>query len=261
MYRAAPPWTGPMRFDVGEKLSAALFFVVLSVALPWRLNAFLFVLLLLVRLSFKSFRPATAVAQRRFRVLARYFVLIVLLMTFMNGLLIKGGTTWPLPGGFALSSEGIEFGLRTGMRLLVIATSLPLFFSSTPIPRLAQFLQNVGWPTQLVLTLLLTLYFIETLPERISMIFTAQEARGAPVRSTFLARTKGFFLVLSPLLLSALVESIDRGMALELRGFHSGSKLSFSGEAGEARLGTAGILFLVLSALCIVWIVIRWLLP
>jgi energy-coupling factor transport system permease protein len=251
-----------MRFDVGEKLSATLFCILLSVALPWRLNAALFVFLLLVRFSFKSFRPASAVSRRRFRVLARYFVLVVLLMTVINGLLIKGGTVWPLPGGFSLSGEGVEFGLRTGMRLLVIATSLLLFFGSTPIPRLARFLQSVGWPTQLVMTLLLTLYFIETLPERISLIFTAQEARGAPVRANILARTKGFFLILSPLLLSAIVESIDRSMALELRGFHSGSKLSFSdNEADEARLSIISLSFLVLSSLCILWIILQWLLP
>jgi len=250
-----------MRFDVGEKLSLTLFLLLLSIVLPWHLNGVLFLLLVLFRYAFRPFRPVSDASRRRSSALARYLAIVVLLMTIVNGLLIKEGTLWPLPGGFTMSSEGVTFGLRTGMRLLVIAMSLLLFFGSTPIPRLAQFLQSVGWPVQLVMTLLLTLHFIDTVPDRVSLIFTAQEARGAPVRANILARTKAFFLILSPLLLSGIVESIDRSMALELRGFHGGAKLSFRGdETSRGRMTMVSMLFLILSILCIVWIILRWLL-
>lgn len=251
-----------MRFDVGEKLAFTLFLLLLSMVLPWYWNAALVLLLMLLRAAFRALRPGSETSRRRSRALARYLLLVVLLMTIVNGLLIREGALWPLPGGFTISSGGIEFGLHTGMRLLVIAMSLLLFFGSTPIPRLAQFLQSVGWPVQLVMTLLLTLHFVETLPDRVSMIFTAQEARGAPVRANILARAKAFFLILSPLLLSGIVESIDRGMALELRGFHSGSRLAFRGDQEQPRrLSAISILFLGLSALCLSWIILRWLLP
>ncbi len=250
-----------MRFDVGEKLSLTLFLLLLSMLLTWYWNGALFLLLVLLRYSFNPFRPVSETSRRRSSTLARYLALVVILMTVVNGLLIKEAPLWPLPGGFTLSGEGIEFGLRTGMRLLVIAMSLLLFFGSTPIPRLAQFLQNIGWPVQLVMTLLLTLHFVETVPEKVSLIFTAQEARGAPVRASILARTRAFFLILSPLLLSGIVESIDRSMALELRGFHSGTKLSFrESSLPRARISVVGVLFLILSLLCIVWIILRWLL-
>jgi energy-coupling factor transport system permease protein len=70
-----------------------------------------------------------------------------------------------------------------------------------------------------VLVLLLTLHFLEQLPARIHQIFLAQQARGAPVDAGMLSRTKALFSILSPLVLSSIVESIDRGTALELRGF------------------------------------------
>lgn len=248
-----------MRFDVGEKLSATLFLILLAIILPWYLNAALVLCLLIARSTVPSIRPASQVLRRRFRQLSGYFTIVVVLMTLVNGLLMEGGTQWEVPGGFSISSVGLEFGLRTGMRLLVIATSLLLFFGSTTIPRIAQFLQSAGWPVQLVMTLLLTLHFVETLPDRVSMIFTAQEARGAPVRANMFARTKGFFLILSPLVLSAIVESIDRSMALELRGFHRGTKLTFDGEtAAPGRMTIVSLAFLVLSFFCILWIILQW---
>jgi len=249
-----------MRIDVGEKLSITLFLLVLSVVLPWYLNTAVVLCLMLLRTTAPPFQPASELSRRRFRVLSRYFVLVIIVMTLINGLLMKGGAQWALPFGLSLSGDGIEFGLRTGMRLLAIAASLLLFFGSTTIPQIAQFLQSVGWPVQIVMTLLLTLHFVETLPDRVAMIFTAQEARGAPVRANAFARAKTFLLILSPLLLSAIVESIDRSMALELRGFHGGSRLSFSSdELKPGRMSVMSMLFLILSALCILWILVQWL--
>jgi energy-coupling factor transporter transmembrane protein EcfT len=249
-----------MRIDVGEKLSITLFLLVLAIILPWYGNAALALFLLLLRMTAPPFQPVFGDSRRRFLLLARYFVLVIIFMTLMNGFLIKGGVKWELPLGLSISSEGIEFGLRTGMRLLAIAAALLLFFGSTTIPQIAQFLQNVGWPVQLVMTLLLTLHFVETLPDRVAMIFTSQEARGAPVRANAFARVKAFLLILSPLLLSAIVDSIDRGMALELRGFHGGSRLTFtSDETQSGRMSAISMLFLTLSALCILGIFLQWL--
>lgn len=249
-----------MRIDVAEKLSITLFLLVLAIVLSWYMNAALVLFLLLLRMIAPPFRPVSDVSRRRFRVLARYFVLVIIFMTLVNGLLIRGGVQWALPFDLSISADGIEFGLRTGMRLLAIAASLLLFFGSTTIPQIAQFLQSVGWPVQLVMTLLLTLHFVETLPDRISMILTAQEARGGQVRANAFARAKAFLLILSPLLLSAIVESIDRSMALELRGFHDSSRLSFSAdETKQGRMSAISILFLVLSAFCLLWILVQWL--
>jgi len=249
-----------MRFDVSEKLSAVLFLLLLSVALPWYYNLALFVLLLISRWLVPSLRPISPPSSRTFWSVLRYFILVILAMVAINGLLIQEGEELKLFDGVLFSTEGLEFGIQTGSRLLVIATTVLLFFGSTGIPRIAEFLQTAGWPVQLVMTLLLTLSFIETLPKKISMIFTAQEARGAAVRSNVFLRAKSFFLILSPLLLSSIVESIDRSMALELRGFHRATKLSFGGSpAGPRSRSAVSVILLALSILLIVWIILQWL--
>ena len=111
------------------------------------------------------------------------------------------------------------------------------------------------------MTLLLTLYFIDRLPDRIDQIFTAQEARGAPVRASVPARLRSFFMILSPLVLSSIVESIDRGMALELRGFQGDVRISFGPDSNAIHRASAiSVVFLVLSCIAFIWIVYQWLL-
>lgn len=248
-----------MRFDVREKLSGLLFMILLSIALPWHLNFAAVCLLLVTHRFVTGLRPLSSQASRRFWAVLRYFSIALLVMALVNGFFIREGEQWTLFRGVIMWSGGLEFGVQTGSRLLLLATSILLFFASTSISRIAEFLQDAGLPVQLVMTLLLTLSFLERLPHNIAMIFTAQEARGAAVRSNAFLRARAFFLILSPLLLSSIVESIDRSMALELRGFHRGSKLSF-GDRSTSMKNRSPISFglLTLSFLTFAWIIFQW---
>ena len=179
-----------------------------------------------------------------------YFSLVAVLMTILNGILIPGGSILAQVAGVTLFQEGVLFGVRTGARLLLLSSALMVFFGSTPMSDIAAFLHRVGLPTQVVMALLLTLHFLDSLPTRVSKIFEAQQARGAPVRSSILSRALAFFSILSPLVLSSLVESIDRGMALELRGYHSGTRLCFPGD-GISGFSFLTVFFLILTLLAI----------
>ena len=157
--------------------------------------------------------------------------------------------------------RGLQFGLAVGLRFVALGMALLLFFSSTPIPAIADALHDAGMPFQIVVTLLLTLHFLDQLPVRIDGIFTAQEARGAPVRSHFVARLRSFFSILSPLVLSSIVESIDRGMALELRGFRGSAETPKGNTRNDRSISVLSVAFLLLSLLTLFWMVTRWFLP
>ena len=189
-----------------------------------------------------------------------YLVLAASAMVVANGFLFREGDMLPLAGGFSLFAGGLQFGLAVGLRFVALGTALLLFFSSTPIPAIADALHDAGMPFQIVSTLLLTLHFLDQLPVRINQIFTAQEARGAPVRSHVVARIRSFFSILSPLVLSSIVESIDRGMALELRGFRTAGPGRKSERSGR-NISVLSVVFLVLSLFTLFWMLTRWFLP
>ena len=209
-----------MHFDVGTKLAAVILLAVCSLTAPWSISAGLILLVLGLELLFPPFRPLSPQAHRLFTRFALFAGLFAFIVVAANGILMKGETLLQF-GMIAISREGILFGLSVAARLILLSLALLAFFVSTPIRVVGEFLKDLGIPETLVSLTLLSLYYVEQLPRRISQIFVAQEARGAPVRANILSRARSLVAVLSPLVLSSLVESIDRGLALALRGFRT----------------------------------------
>ncbi|GJQ20675.1 MAG: hypothetical protein HBSIN02_10300 [Bacteroidia bacterium] len=245
-----------MAHSINDKLSILIFFLSIALAGPAEAALISVIVLLITRALAPPFRPLAQASRRRFLPVFLSLVLLACLMTIVNGLLLQEGEVFTV-AGLSLYEGGIRFGVKTGARLLLIATSLLVFFGSVTIPHLASSLQHAGLPTQIVMTVLLTVYFLETIPERITRIFSAQEARGAPVRSRVDRRVRSFLSILAPLILSGIVESIERGTALTLRGYRAGTRLEFEG-GGESRLSGVGKLFIVLSFFVFI---LAWVLP
>lgn len=244
-----------MRVDIPSKLSATLFFIICALTLSWQLNAALFVVLTIIgTLSQRSPQRRTLqVGHHTFQRFLLTIVAFVLLITILNALLLREGKELQTSIGLTFYSGGLEFGLRTSFRLAVISAALVLFFSYTPLRDFIVYLQQTSVPSALVVILFLSLHFIGQLPERIAQIFTAQEARGAPVRGNLFARTKAFASILSPLVLSSIIETLDRGAALEVRGFrgHLSSHQQPSSPTAASRIVT--MIFLLASFALVVW--------
>jgi energy-coupling factor transport system permease protein len=249
-----------MRIGIPEKLSFTLFLTVAALVFPWMASAGLVVVLLILRALIPDLRPLDAESASRFRKFFAILVLLVLFMTLLNALLMRSGEPVFDLGFSQLYSDGLQFGLVTGSRLLLIASAFLVLFGSTRIADLAEYLNGIGLPTPIVMTTMLALHFLDHLPGRIQQIFLAQESRGAPLRGSFIARLRSFLLLLRPLVLSSIVESIERGTALELRGYHSGISLRPQSKQSHARpWSVITVLFLVLSLLAFVYRLVSWL--
>lgn len=214
-----------MHFDLPAKLALVFLMWVCAFAVDWKINAILIFILIVMRYNHSAFSPISLNATNAFKRFIGYSAIVTVLLVILNALFIRGGQQLWTFGGFTFYSEGMLFGVKTATRLLILSYAILLLFISTPIPDFVRFLQQRGFPAQLVLILLLTLHFLEQLPDRINQIFIAQEARGAPVRAGLFSRIKAFFPILTPLVFSSISESIDRGMALELRGFLTGAEM------------------------------------
>ena len=188
-----------------------------------------------------------------------YCIAVAILVVCLNALFIKSGSLIATVLGFSFYEDGLLFGLRTVSRLILLSLSVLMFFISTPLTVLIAYLQNKGLPPFLVLVLLLTLHFLDQLPSRIHQIFLAQQARGAPIDAGFLSRTKALLSILSPLVLSSIVESIERGTALELRGFLSRPSAERQSEQVETRINLLTVCFYLISLAILAYSIYRWL--
>lgn len=246
-----------------QNLSPKLAFVVLlwvcAFTLPWTIQAFLCVLLIIGRFTIPALRPGSPRSAKAFSRFILYSIAAATLITFLNAVLIREGAIVADVFGISIHQEGLLFGARTASRLILLSFSILLFFVSTPVPDFIQYLQEKGLPPYLALVLLLTLHFLDQLPTRIHQIFLAQQARGAPVDSGMLARTKALFSILSPLVLSSIVESIERGTALELRGFLHRPQPSQPVKQGSSRSDWLTVFILSLAIVILSYSIVQWL--
>ncbi|MBM4162163.1 MAG: hypothetical protein FJ217_13830 [Ignavibacteria bacterium] len=249
-----------MRLDLSSKLALVLLLWLCAFLLDWSINLILITLLILVRYLLPGYRPQSARASKSFNKFLFYGGTIVFLFAGINALFLRGGDVVLTIATLDFHEEGLMFGIRTAVRLLLLSISILLFFASTPLRDFIRFLQQKGLPPQLVLVLLLTLHFLDQLPARIHQVFVAQEARGAPVRAGIFSRSQALFSVVSPLVLSSIIESIDRGTALEVRGFlHKPVPMPAAAHEQRSRnLLTAAVI--LLSVAIIIYSVLRWLL-
>lgn len=249
-----------MRLDLPAKLAFVLLMWVCAFLLDWSVNLVLLLLVILSRYVVPAYRPQSTRSRRAFGRFILYGVAVVVLLAAINALFLRGGSVVFTVAGVEFHQEGLMFGVRTAARLLLLSVSVLLFFASTPLPEFIHFLQVNGLPPQLVLVLLLTLHFLDQLPVRIHQVFVAQEARGARVRAGVVSRTTALFSVVSPLVLSSIIESIDRGTALEVRGFLHKPVSVTAGLTAKGNFNALTLVFLILSFGVFVFFILRWLL-
>jgi energy-coupling factor transport system permease protein len=247
-----------MRLAIPDKLSFVLLAWTCAFLVPWQFNIPLIVLLVLLALTVDPFKPTTAAARRYFSRFAIYAILFVIVLVAANGILLREG---PIRFRFIVLDfydAGLTYGLTVSVRLILLSLSVLVFFASTHFQDFAKYLQSLGLPRSFISIILLTMFFLEQLPHRISQVFTAQEARGAPVRAGIVARSRAFFLILSPLVLSSIVESVERGVALEVRGYHL-LRAKKDLQHDQPTPPFWRLTFLTLSSIIIILSIVRWL--
>ena len=237
-----------MLFGTSTRFAFTFFLSACAFSLPWQLNIALAVFIVFLERMAKPFRARSSNIHRTFQRFARRMTLLALFIVILNAVFLRGdGTTI---GGLPLYAGGLEFGIAVGTRVMLLSLSILLFFTSTSLKEFSFFLLKAGIPTNLVTIILLSSHFVEQLPSKIGQIFSAQEARGAPVKSHLFARARSLFSVLSPLVLSSLAESVERGTALELRGFRGQLKIR---KSEVEKLSFPGYVFLLLGVLALLW--------
>ncbi len=206
-----------MQRSIAAKLSLLLFFWVCAFALEWNLILPLIGILVVARWTI-PFRPVTDRLARAWNKFLLYLLLLFIALMAVNALFIKGGAVLLEFGPLRFHSEGAIFGLATAARVGLLSLATLLMFISTPLKNLVKFLQAWGLSPSIAMVILQALFFVQKLPSRIDQILLAQEARGANVRGNVLARARSLTALLAPLVLSSILESLQRGLALELRG-------------------------------------------
>ncbi len=146
------------------------------------------------------------------------FALSILLI---QGLFWGHGQNLVSLGPIALRKDGIEYGLVSIGRILVVMGAFVLFSLTTRPDILMIALKQVGLPSSITYIFVTTLQIIPRFQYKASTVLDAQRSRGLATEGSILARSRAVVPLIVPLVLGSLVDVEERAIAIEARAFNS----------------------------------------
>lgn len=187
------------------------------------------------------------------------FVLLTVLI--IQGLFWAGNTT-PLfkIGPAVFYKEGLKFALGILVNVINILLSFcVLILTTKPSDMIENFVRK-GFSPRFGYVFISVFQIIPQMTETMSTITDAQRSRGMETEGKLWVRIKAFIPLISPVIMSSLINTKERALALEVRGFNSKKKKTFLNEQVKtsADIYIQIVLLLgIIAALC--WRIIIWL--
>jgi energy-coupling factor transport system permease protein len=145
-----------------------------------------------------------------------------LVLFVVQGLFYPGGkivlAQW---GWFSLKQEGLFFAWVVSTRLMVMITAFSLVIISTNPSALMNEFCRRGLPASIAYLVVASIQILPQMKDRADHIVAAQRARGLNTQGSLPNRLRGLFPLVSPLILSAIIDSEERAIALQSRAFNS----------------------------------------
>ena len=120
---------------------------------------------------------------------------------------------------FGITREGVNFSLILSSRILVIGSSVALFFLITPIKDFIYSLEVLGLHPKATYVVLSTLTIIPETRKLSRQIMDAQKTRGVETEGKLKVRAKAFLPTIAPLILTSFSNTEERAITLESRAF------------------------------------------
>ena len=148
-----------------------------------------------------------------------------------------------LPSGEVLLKVGIISVYKEG-----------LFKAITPAKDFTIALEKKGLNPKAAFILLLSLQMIPEMKKQANVIMNSQKSRGVETEGNILVRAKALIPVFIPLVLSSIVNTEEKAITLEARGFSIGEKRTILDDIKETEYDKKVKIFLVVFLiLCIIW--------
>ena len=145
---------------------------------------------------------------------------LVLSIIVVNALFFPAATDRLVSvGPFAVTREGLTFGLISAGRLIVAFLVLVAFLFTTLADDLLEALVARGASHRIAFVVLSAVQMVPRMQERAGSILDAQQARGLAVSGSLRQRARALVPLIAPVLLSSLIDVRERTFALEARGF------------------------------------------
>jgi energy-coupling factor transport system permease protein len=187
------------------------------------------------------------------------FVLLTVLI--IQGMFWFGNET-PLftIGPAVFYKEGVNYAIGILINIVNILMSFCVLILTTKPSDMIENLVRRGFSPRFGYVFISVFQIIPQMTETMSTITDAQRSRGMETEGRLLVRMKAFIPLIAPVIMSSLINTKERALALEVRGFNSKRKKTFLND--EVKTGAdkfIQIALLIAIAAAFVWRVMLWL--
>lgn len=191
------------------------------------------------------------------------FSFTILITIFIIHGLFHGGNENVLfsIGALHFYREGLVYSLHIGCNILNMLLSFAAFVLTTRTMDLVEALEKAGFSSKFTYVISSVFLIVPQMTAAMNTIMDAQRSRGLETEGNLLVRAKAFLPLISPVVMSSLINTRERAIALEVRGFESGCKKTYLREREKSRVDLPVVMILILVlALSVAGRVELWLL-
>lgn len=184
----------------------------------------------------------------------------VAFMFIVQTLLIRSDVVLFRFGFLSIYKEGLQHAIFLCFIILNIAGILLWLFQTTETKEMTYALEKMGMNYKAAFVFLSTFQMIEVLGKNSKTIMNAQRARGIETEGNLLVRCKAFFPMIVPLVVGSIMNTEERVLTLECRGFDTQCpktrflELGKSGNETKAIAVSAIVTTAILIGRIILWV-------
>lgn len=157
-------------------------------------------------------------------------------------------------GPLKFYQEGMFYALRISLNVLNMLLAFAVFVLTTRPVELVEDLERIGFSPKIGYVVSSVFQIVPQMSGTMNTIMDAQRSRGLETEGSLLTRAKSFLPLISPVVMSSLINTRERAIALEIRGFEAGQKKTYLREdkmKNSDRIWCVILLLLIIAAIAI----------
>ena len=157
-------------------------------------------------------------------------------------------------GPLKFYQEGMLYALRISLNVLNMLLAFAVFVLTTRPVELVEDLERIGFSPKIGYVVGSVFQIVPQMSGTMNTIMDAQRSRGLETEGSLLTRAKSFLPLISPVVMSSLINTRERAIALEIRGFEAGQKKTYLREdkmKNSDRIWCVILLLLIIAAIAI----------
>ncbi len=157
-------------------------------------------------------------------------------------------------GFISIYKDGVLKAISLTSKISAVVGAFSMFFIVTPIKEFSKALEQKGLNPKGAFIITSALQMIPEMKKQAAIIMDSQKSRGVETEGNVFVIFKALLPVFIPLVLSSIVNTEERAITLEARGFSIGKKRTILNELEETKNDKiVKIILIIFIILCIIW--------